>query len=366
MKTTPERLGVPPELSYFDGIIQFKESRKPVFRRIVDRKFDPVQRKFVDTLKSFDVYSKVSSSPAGMNKREGLNFLSDMIHGQDFEVVNENLLQRERKEFTIQVGPQAGETFWTMSQQIVINQAGATWTFGSVFKNAQLDGSPSEGWNWFEVENTINHHLVRRAGGVTTTTIKTHRFVKNEKFTKDQLEELGYTDKYLCSLAEMNYTLAKPDDRYLINVATDLEEIGERVYWPNVYFNGKDDNSFDFKKLIPHYAATTPDFVVRLRAYNDSTNADYPEPNYSGMGNFGKCLDIAFENEQVKPVRIEFGDNFSFENNEEEVVITFDNQGTRAAIGMCVEYKPLDGKKTDNEIYMDVRTGEVFHDIFKL
>jgi hypothetical protein len=105
---------------------------------------------------------------------------------------------------------------------------------------------------------------------------------------------------------------------------------------------------------------------VRLRAYNDSTNADYPAPNLSGMGNYGQCLDIAFENEAVKPVRIEWGSSFGIQQTEDEVILTFDANGQRAAIGMCVEYKPLDGKKTDNEIYMDVRTGEVFHDIFKL
>jgi hypothetical protein len=41
--------------------------------------------------------------------------------------------------------------------------------------------------------------------------------------------------------------------------------------------------------------------------------------------------------------------------------LTFDANGQRAAIGMCIEYKPLDGKKTDNEIYMDVRTGIISH-----
>jgi hypothetical protein len=84
------------------------------------------------------------------------------------------------------------------------------------------------------------------------------------------------------------------------------------------------------------------------------------------MGNYGQCLDIAFENEAVKPVRIEWGSTFGIQQTEDEVILTFDANGQRAAIGMCIEYKPLDGKKTDNEIYMDVRTGEVFHDIFKL
>jgi hypothetical protein len=81
------------------------------------------------------------------------------------------------------------------------------------------------------------------------------------------------------------------------------------------------------------------------------------------MGTGGKCLDIAFENESVKPVRVEWGNSFSVRNEADEVVLTFDQDGTNTFIGMCIEYKPLDGKKTDNEIYMEVRTGEVFHSL---
>jgi hypothetical protein len=177
----------------------------------------------------------------------------------------------------------------------------------------------------------------------------------------------GITAEMIAENCYQLFELETPSENtHLLNVATDFEPLEEGVWIPNVYFNGKDDNTFNFGALIPPYASRTPDFVVRLRAYNDSTNADYPEPNYSGMGNYGQCLDIAFENEAVKPVRIEWGSTFGIQQTEDEVILTFDANGQRAAIGMCVEYKPLDGKKTDNEIYMDVRTGEVFHDIFKL
>jgi len=367
MKTDLERLGLPSELAYFDGIIQFKESAKPVFKRIIDRKFDWTQKKWVETIKSFEVYSKISKTPQGLNKREALNFLNDMIHGHQFQVQDANTLVKPRQEVTIQVGPQAGNTFWIKGQKIELGNAGLKWTTDSVYMNAETDGSPSEGWAYFEVEETTNFLMTNTVNGVPTTTVKTVRHRVNRKFTHDELEALGYTDEYLSSLAYSRYTLAKPDTSiYLTCVSTDLEQLGDNIYWPNAYFNGRDESTFDFTKLVPHYTSKTPDFVFRIRAYNDSTNADYPEPNYSGMGNFGKCMDIPFENERVKPVRVEFGDNFGIEHTEEELVVTFANDGTRAAIGLCIEYKPLDGKKTDNEIYMDARTGEIIHSIFNL
>jgi hypothetical protein len=365
MKTTLERLGVPNELAYFHGLIQFRERSVPTFRKIVDRKYDKTLRRYVDTLKSFEVYGKVSTIPVGMNKHYALNFLSDMLGGQQFDYVNPNLLEKQRKVFTMQAGPQIGKEFWIMGQRIELDNAGFTWRNGSVFMNTEKGGAPSEGWNTFPVEHTINLYLSSTVNGVKTTTIKTQRYTQNIEFTKAQLEALGFTDEMLTAHSYMRYDRTTPDTNvYLTDVSTDLEQIEDNVYWPNVYFNGKDDNSFDFKKLIPHYAATTPDFVVRVRGYNDSTNEDYPEPNYSGMGNFGKCFDIPMENEAVKPVRIEFGEQYSFENNDEEIVVTFANDGQRAIVGMAIEYKPLDGKKVDNEIFMNARTGEVFHDIF--
>jgi hypothetical protein len=367
MKTTLERLGIPSELGYFDGIVQFKESAKPVFRKIVDRKYDRTQRKWVETLKSFDVYAKVSTTPQGLNKREALNFLNDMIHGHQFEIVDANNLVKPRKEVTIEVGPQAGNTFWIKGQHIELGNAGLKWTTDSVYMNAEAYGSPSEGWAYFEVEETTNFHMTNTVNGVPTTTIKTVRHRVNRKFTHDELEALGYTDEYLSSLAYSRYTLAKPDTSvFLTNVSTDLEQLDENVYWPNAYFNYRDDSTFDFTKLIPHYANRVPDFIFRIRAYNDSTNADYPAPNYGGMGNFGKAMDLPFENETAKPIRVEWGANFGIENTDTELVVTFAEGSTRAALGLCIEYKPLDGKKIDNEIYLDVRTGEVIHSIFDL
>jgi len=130
------------------------------------------------------------------------------------------------------------------------------------------------------------------------------------------------------------------------------------MFWPNVYLNGKDDNTFDFQKLIPHYATKTPDFVVRIRAYDTRTTADYPSQNYGGMGNAGKCMDLPFENENVKPIRIQAGSNFGLENNEDELVLTFNLNAAQAAIGIAIEYKPLDGKKVDTEMYFDLITGK--------
>lgn len=205
---------------------------------------------------------------------------------------------------------------------------------------------------------------------ITKIGTKTLRYTKTEVYRKGELEaKFSMTSEQLANGRGVSYDLTKPsEETHLLNVSVDLEQLDANIFWPNVYLNGRDDNSFDFKKLIPPYAATTPDFVVRVRAYDDRTTDDYAEPNYSGMGNYGKCLDVPFENESVKPIRVEFASvtQTLIEETPEELVITFKEGSQRAAIGIGIEYKPLDGKKVAQECYHNCLTNERTLSIFDL
>jgi hypothetical protein len=352
MKTTLEMLGLPEQLTRFNGWLKQTEHAIPALKENVTMAYDKATRKWVRTATYELTKTDVNRGDTWM----AYNYFNSLVHGHGFIVSDDgNAIAKEASTFVVPVGPQAGKEFWTGAQTMEFDRG--TWkrVYHNAFRNADKDGNPHEGLIGLVVFSKTTFQT-------SQPKVVSHKF--NKTFTRSELLAMGITADMIAENCYQKFDLITPSiDTHLLNVATDLEQLDENVWVPNVYFNAKDDNSFNFGALIPPYAGRTPDFVVRLRAYNDSTNADYPEPNYSGMGNGGKCLDIAFENESVKPVRIEWGNSFSVRNEADEVILTFDQDGTNTCIGMCIEYKPLDGKKTDTEIYMDVRTGEVFHSL---
>ena len=352
MKTTPQRLGLPVQLTRFNGILNSIENVIPAIDEKVVRRFDRATRKWVsETTRTLTSY-KIKG-----NQWMAYNHLSELIHGHGFEVSEDGYeLTKEAKEFTVEIGPFAGQTYKVGKQTMTFGLGEWIRRYHDPYRNAGKDGMPHEGLISCVVMNTTIFDI--------KPTPRTVRQTYNRTFTRSEMEAMGITTEMLAQYSYQRFELQTPsEETHLLNVSLDLEQLEENVYWPNVYFNSKDDNSFDFQKLIPFYAFKTPDFVLRVRAYNDSTNADYPEPNYSGMGNGGKCMDIAFENEAVKPIRIEWGNAFGIENTADELVLTFDPNSQRAAIGIAIEYKPLDGKKVDHDIYMDVRTGLVVNNL---
>jgi len=354
MKTTLQRLGLPDQLTRFNGWLQQTEHMIPALKENVTMAYDRTTRKWVRTA----TYELTKTNVNRGDKWMAYNYFNALVHGHGFVVSDDgNAIIKEASTFVVPVGPQAGKQFWLGGQTMQFDRGTWTRVYHNPFRNADKEGNPHEGLIGMVVFNTTTFQT-------STPKVVRHKF--NKTFTRSELLAMGITEEMLAENCYQKFIMTTPaEELHLLNVATDLEPLEENVWIPNVYMNGKDDNTFNFGALIPPYATRTPDFVVRLRAYNDSTTADYPEPNYSGMGTAGKCLDIAFENESVKPVRIEWGNAFGIQQTDDEVILTFDANGQRAAIGMCIEYKPLDGKKTDNEIYMDVRTGVIFHSLIE-
>lgn len=353
--TTIERLGLPQQLSRFNGWLKETEQMIPALNENVQMVWDKVLRKYVKNT----TYSLTKTNVTRQGTWMGYNYLSSLIHDHGSNVSDDGYtLSFDRKTFIAPVGPQAGKEFWVGGQTMTFERGFWTRKYFDPFMNIDAEGNPHEGRISMVVFNSTTF---------STTPPKTIRQKYNKVFTRSELAAMGITTEMIAECFYQKFALQTPsEDTHLLNVSTDLEPIEDGIYWPNVYFNGRDDNGFTFQNLIPPYATKTPDFIVRLRAYNDSTTADYPEPNYGGMGNFGKCLDLPFENESVKPVRIVWGDHFSVSNDPDEVVLTFDQNGQRAAIGMCIEYKPLDGKKTDTEMFINLKTGERTLSIFAL
>lgn len=361
------RLGLPLSFDQHDGI--FVESKRidPVLTEFYEYRTNPTTRRREKTLVERTLTPQVTI-PTRPIKMMALNFLSEQISAWNYQVVSENHIRKEGNTRILTTGPLAGQEVRFDGGDIIIENGVMRREYDSPYTNVDRTGQPAQ---VVTLRVRERHRFVMRqvSGGIVTETFK-DSFVNTSKvFTKDQIEAMGFSGQLLADYTSHEFTLTRPNEAtHLLNVSTDLEPMGEGMYWPNAYFNGRDESTFNFRSLIPHYATSTPDFVYRIRAYDTSTNADYPSPNYSGMGNYGKCLDIAFENEDVKPVRVLFGDvqRTEIHNGVDELVITFKSGTSRAAIGMAIEYKPLDGKKVENEMYINCLTGERTLRIFDL
>lgn len=355
MNTTIQRLGLPEQLTRFNGILSSIENVIPAIDEKVTRRFDRIARKWVSETTRTLVPYKING-----NKWMAYNHLAELVHGHGFVVSEDGYtLTKEAQEFVAQEGPFAGNTYRTGKQTMTYDRGEWVRRYHDPYRNAGNDGLPHEGLIACVVINT------------TTFDIKpTPRIVKqtyNRTFTRSEMEAMGFTTEMLGALSYQRFELQTPsEETHLLNVSTDLEQLDENVYWPNVYFNGKDDNSFDFQRLIPFYAFKVPDFEVRITAYGDVTTADYEEPNYSGLGNAGKWLDRGVENELVKPIRIEYGPSYSVEDTADELVLTFKEGASRAAIGVEILYKGTGGKGRDHFIGVNLLTGEKFWSIFAL
>lgn len=352
MNATMQRLGLPEQLANYNGQIVLTKFIRPALVVTKTRTWNRLTKKY-DVATEYSLQEE-KMPLVGLKSDLLWNHLSTMIHSVGFVPSEDGYsLEKPGRTFTPQVGPQAGNTFWTSGQKITLERGIYKRTYSDPFMNADKTGAPHEG-----LLSMVTYQ--RDVFPARTVTGKV-----NKTYTRAELLSFGFTTEQLAALTYEQFEIRTPSEATsLLNVSTDLEQLEEGTYLPMVYINGKDSNTFDFTKLIGPFAQKTNDFVIRVLAYNDSTNEDYPEPNYSGMGNFGKCLNLPFENEAPKPIRVTFGPHFSVENTEDEVHIQFDENGTRALISMMIEWKPLDGKKTYCEMFLNPRTGERFFDIF--
>jgi len=356
MIETLKRLGLPENAASWDGWMSSTGKNSFILKETYERKFNVQSKKWIQTLVSteFIPTSVPSSHPAIFH---GLNYLCDQVNAFGLTQVNENQYSIGPMSATITVGPYAGKTYWYMGKTITKTGDTVKREYTSIYMNAEKDGNPSEGIVNVTVNEVVN--FVSSKG----TRLSSSSYNKVREFRKGQLEALtGKTSEELAAYCYEIFTLTpKNNDIYLTSISTELEKIEENVYWPNVYLNSKDDNLFNFRALIPHWATSTNDFVVRIFGYDDRTNADFPGVNYSGMGNGGKFMDLPFENETVKPVRVDFIDgNSRPENTEDELVIYFNRASVRKIIGMEIEFKPLTGKGNWCRSYVDINTGEFF------
>lgn len=343
---TLERLNVPLALIDQDGIYVQSKSRTLVCKekfRIQSSRRTLISR----------TIEHVEAPVSNPQKAMALNFLSEKLNIGDYVLLDSRTLRKEGSTKILTTGYLAGQQVWFMGGTIVLTDTGYIWSFDSIYMNIDKSGQPTSGIVSLPV---IQETTIPRGGTTTTFTTRTTR-----TFTRAEIEAMGYNSDELAAGCWQECILQKPNTlTHLVNLSTDLEPIGDNIFWPNAYLNGIDDSEADFQKLIPHYATRTPDFVFRLRAYDDRTNADYSEPNYSGFGNAGKCLDIPFENENSKPIRVVYKSTglFTIENTPEEYILTFNINSQRIGIGLAVEFKPLDGKKVEGETYFNLKTGE--------
>lgn len=345
---TLERLNVPISLAANDGI--YVQSK---IRSLVCREKWQIQRGR-RTLVSRNI-EHVEAAPANPQKWMALNYLSQKLNVGDYSLVGPNTLRKEGSTKVITTGYLAGQQVWFMGGTIQLNENGYRQSFDSIYMNIDKSGQPTSGIISMPV---IIETTIPRGAGQTTITNRVNR-----TFTRVEIEALGYNSDELAAGCYQEFTLERLNpETHLINVSTDLEEIGEGVYWPNAFFNGRDDSEFNHRTLIAHYAPSSPLYDYRITGYNTSTNADYPAPNYSGLGNGGKWFDRPMDPQQSKPIRCDFGSSYGIEETADELIVTYKEGEAVAAIGIEILYRGTGGKGRDHFIGVNLLTGEKFWD----
>jgi hypothetical protein len=197
--------------------------------------------------------------------------------------------------------------------------------------------------------------------------------------TKDQIEALGYDDATLAEQAFESWTLMDRNPQtHLTNIALELQPIEgeENLFHPEVYINGSDDQTINFRELSTPWGYKLPDFTLKICGHGDLTvhelfnfdefgrtsrKEDQPvfasleNPLLMGVG--GKFSHNQFENEFPPLVRAIEGDTYgSFVDADGILNIRFKAGDTRKVIGFNIALKPDTGKSDFYHVYMDLNT----------
>jgi len=263
--------------------------------------------------------------------------------------------------------------------------------------NGKFDGEAiqyEKGWLECKHDKVVHNisRLRRRVAGTGTSlsnpvqfeiieTVKTSRQTGNSIIlTKDKIESLGYTDEQLSEMAfqEWNIIDANPATD-LCTIALEIQELegSPNTYFPQVWINGKDDNSINFRDLMTPWGYKIPDFTLKICGHGDVTTEDlftfdtdgraiprYDAPihvttNPTLMGFRGKFSETRFENELPPFIKVVDGDKYGATvDTEGNLTIEFPAGVERKVIGFHIAFKPDTGKSDFYHTYLNLHTGE--------
>lgn len=394
-------LGLPSYLEpYANKVLLPTTSQGCEIQTVIKRKF--VNGQVVDEIISRQIVPTLS---ANKNEFTLLNFLSDSINQSLYVEVEPFKWVRESKK---------EETRFFNGSIMQITGNKLTQKLDGVFMNIESqakDGSigdtdgkftgetiPYEK-GWVALTETKTIHAVvrtsrRRKPGtgplfktpqewIISETLKTYTEKGRTVLTKQQLEEMGYTDQMLSDMSVREWLLvdANPETN-LCHVALELQPVDgeENMLFPQVWINGKDDNAINYGNLVTPWGFKLPDFSLKICGHGDLTSEDLfildptmtvgptvrPDApifvtaeNPTLMGFRGKFSESRFDNENPPLIKfIKNGQKYRTSVQDGILTIEFPAECQRKKIGFHIALHPDTGKSDFYHVWYDIETGE--------
>jgi hypothetical protein len=359
-----ELLGVPSELSIFNGQIQKKITNQILETITTDYTNVEVTVNPITGKKTAKSVIKTTREYSVLPKEEKIggyafNYISGMIHAFGYQYMGDGNGAHElfKPSFskTLTSGDFAGQTYHFHWSIIKMNKTAT----GSIFECVS-----SEGRNADQQGNAITNDLdcpvtIQRRQKLITGTVRiksTGEYsVTNTRISWSSIRPTDVTKGYLFTnmniddldLAEMCKVVFHTQDRshetHVENIATDVV-ISNNKYKGDVFINGIDSESIPYTSLISSIGTKFPQFVQRWHLYNEEVN------NSIYGSTWTKKLDYNESNE----ITIIAGDKFSFD--EVTKTLTYDASKS-ARLWYTFECLPAQGKNEGAQIEFDLVTG---------
>jgi hypothetical protein len=199
--------------------------------------------------------------------------------------------------------------------------------------------------------------------------------------TKAEIEALGYTDEQLATKVFTKWNIADVEPSVMLSsVALEIQPMGDTTneFFPEVFINGKDDNTFDFSQLMTPWGYRVQDYYLKITGFNQGLKFEdmftidedgravlkpgapiyAPSENPLMLGVGGKFCEVKYENELPPIIRMIDG-NYGFHKDEDtNTLIISSPAGFKRDIGFHIAFKPDTGKSDFYHVYMDIDTLE--------
>lgn len=347
-------LNVPQEFVKYNGQIQKKIQYDLTEYRTIDfTNVDTINGKLV---KKIDTTYTYGSVPTVQNfGAYGLNILSSYLNSFGYSVTSDSELNKPAFWGTTPTGPFMGETYyfgWS-NVNIIPVSGGYNYEVKSYpYMNVETNGLPAV-TPWISIKQvtttiTGSVSISQPRFEVKITNVrKTTSRPTNVKYTKTQIEKQSKLSEVQIS----DYTktvfqiFSTSGNTFANSTGTKINKNGS-TYSGQVFFNGLDAKSFNFKNLMASYGLKLNSYVTRWHLYNGAVNNSV----------YGSTFTQQLDESKVNDITIVAGSSFSYDASTN--TLTYD-ANKPAELWFQYELLPAQGKSPSWESRINLATGEV-------
>lgn len=347
-------LNVPQEFVKYNGQIQKKIQYNLTEYRTIDfTNVDTINGKLVKKVDTTYTYSSVPTSQDF--GAYGLNILSSYIHSFGYSVISDSELNKPAFWGTTPTGPFMGESYyfgWS-NVNIIPVSGGYNYEVTSYpYMNTEANGLPAiTPWiNIKQVTTTITGSvsISQPRFQVKITNVRTNTAKPtNVKYTKEKLEKQSKLTE--AKISEMTKTVfqifSTSGNQFSNSTGTRINKNGS-TYSGQVFFNGQDAKTINFKSLMAPWKLNLNSYVTRWHLYNGSVNNSV----------YGSTFTKQMTENELTDITIIAGSSFSY--NASTNTLTYD-ANKPAELWFQYELLPAQGKSPSWESRINLATGEI-------